>query len=57
MDSPMISEYYYSLALADYENSYDPEYHFTRDNNYRGYLIREYAKWLFNINECFDMWA
>ncbi len=53
----MIPEYYYSLAFADYENSYDPEYHFCRNNNIRHSLIKEYAEWLFNINECFDMWS
>ena len=57
MDSPMISEYYYSLAATDYENSNDTEFHFCHDNRYRFYLISEYAKWLYYINEYFDMWA
>ena len=56
MSTPIISEYYYSQAASDYENSNDAEYHFCNDNRYRGYLIKEYAKWLYYINECMDMW-
>jgi len=56
MTTPTISEYYYTAAATDYENSHDAEYHFCNDYRYRGFLIKEYAKWLYNINECMNIW-
>ena len=47
---------YFCDAAEYYENSQDADYHFTRDNGYRFFLIREYAEWLYTINECIRIW-
>jgi hypothetical protein len=52
----MISDYYYSIAIAYYENSNDQKYHQSDDKCYRHYLIREYAEWLYYITECNNLW-
>lgn len=49
-------EYYYSIAANEYENSNDAEYHFCNSNSYRFFMIEEYAKWLFEMNETIRIW-
>ena len=47
---------YYCEAADDYENSNDAEYHFCNDNHYRFFMIREYAGWLYEMNEVIRIW-
>jgi hypothetical protein len=53
---PTMIDAYFCDAAEYYENSQDADYHFTRDNGYRFFLIREYAEWLYTINECIRIW-
>lgn len=55
MTTPTFAEYY-DAAIEDYENSNDAEYHCCNDNRYRGYLIKEYALWLYYMNEYIRIW-
>jgi hypothetical protein len=56
MASPYVPDAYYCDAADEYENSNDVEYHFSNDNHYRYYLIREHAEWLFTMNEVLRVW-
>jgi hypothetical protein len=50
------TEYYYSTAASDYENSDDSEYHFCKSNNHRFLMIKDYALWLYTMNESIRIW-
>jgi hypothetical protein len=47
---------YFCEAANDYENSSDAEYHFCNDNHYRFFMIRDYAGWLYEMNEVIRIW-
>ena len=55
MPPPMIDDYYCDAAEY-YESSDDTDYHFCHDNHYRFFMIREYAEWLYTMNECIRIW-
>jgi hypothetical protein len=54
--STTMSEIYYPEAAAFYEQHCDPEFEHCHDTNYRFFMIREYAEWLYDMNEVIRIW-
>jgi hypothetical protein len=47
---------YYDDAADYYDQNFDPEYEFCHDNHYRFFMIRDYAKWLYELHQVVRIW-
>jgi hypothetical protein len=54
--TPVNSEMYYSDAADYFINNCDSEYEYCNDNHFRFFMIRDYALWLFQMNEVIRIW-
>jgi hypothetical protein len=56
MTDTSIPECYITIAAEEYENSDDIEYNLCHNNQYRYFLIQQYAKWLYDMYEYIRVW-
>jgi hypothetical protein len=47
---------YYDDAADYYEQKCDPEYEYCHDNQHRFFMIRDYAKWLYELHHIVRVW-
>ena len=47
---------FYQEAANYYLENCDPEYEYCNDNQYRFFLISEYAEWLLDMNQVIRIW-
>jgi hypothetical protein len=53
---PTMIDAYFCDAAEFYENSFDVEYELCRNNQHRFFMIRDYAEWLYSMNEIIRIW-
>lgn len=51
-----MTEVYYQEAAFFYEHHCDPDYEYCNSTSYRFFMIREYAEWLYDMNQVIRIW-